>query len=193
MDGGRDDVITVVTGLPRSGTSVMMRMLAAAGLAVQTDALRAADADNPHGYFEDERVKQLAKDSSWLVEARGKVVKVVVPLLLLLPSNERYRIVFVERDLDEVLDSQQTMIRRLGREGANLPRERLKQVFAGQISRVKEFVEGRGMPVLYVAYRDVMADAPGVAERVSVFLGGRLDTVAMAGVVDPKLGRHGRG
>jgi len=185
-----DEVITLVSGLPRSGTSVMMQMLAAAGLAILTDEKREPDADNPHGYFEDERVKQLARDASWLKDAQGKVVKVVAQLLPYLPPDLRYRVIFMERDLDEVLASQQAMIDRLGREGARTPRERLKRTFEDQVRRMKALLHTRQIPTLFVSYRDVMDDGAAVAARVSAFLGGAHNIRAMAQAVDPKLGRH---
>lgn len=187
-----EDVITIVSGLPRSGTSVMMRMLSAAGLPMLADGRRTPDSDNPHGYFEDERVKQLARDTAWLSEARGQVVKVVAPLLSLLPPGERYRVIFMERDIEEVLDSQQTMLDRLGREGARLSRERLSRSLQEQVARVKALLHVRQIPVHYVAYRDVMEDGPAVAARVSRFLGAGADPARMAAAIDPSLGRHRR-
>jgi hypothetical protein len=184
--------ITIVSGLPRSGTSVMMRMLWAAGLPLLADGRRTPDSDNPHGYFEDERVKQLARDTAWLSEARGQVVKVVAPLLSLLPPGERYRVIFMERDIEEVLDSQQTMLDRLGREGARLSRERLSRSLQGQVTRGKALLHVRQIPVLYVAYRDVMEEGPSVAARVGRFLGAGADPARMAAAIDPSLGRHRR-
>src|SRR5436190_8775031 len=113
--------IIVVSGLPRSGTSLMMQLLDAGGVEVVTDNLRSADADNPRGYYEFEKVKQVKRDASWLPGVRGKAVKMVSQLLLDLPPTERYRVVFMERDFEEMLDSQERMLRRLGRSAA--PRE----------------------------------------------------------------------
>jgi tetratricopeptide (TPR) repeat protein/arylsulfatase A-like enzyme len=183
-------VITIVSGLPRSGTSVMMQMLGAAGLPILTDHHRAADLDNPHGYHEDDRVKQLARDASWIPEARGKALKVIAQLLPHLPADLTYRVIFMERSLDEVLASQQAMIERLSRSGSSLPPERLRRTFAGQVRQMKIHLHSRGIPVLYVGYHEVM-DTPGaIARRVSEFLGGGHDLVAMSAVVDASLGRH---
>ena len=101
QDRPADDGIVVVSGLPRSGTSMAMRMLAAGGMAIVTDGIRAADEDNPNGYFEDERVKALAKnpDKTWVAEARGKALKVVSLLLQHLPPTQKYQVVFVHRRL----------------------------------------------------------------------------------------------
>ena len=120
-----DQEIIVVSGLPRSGTSLMMQMLAAGGVEVVTDHVRTADTDNPRGYYEFELVKKIKQDASWLPEARGKAVKMVSQLLYDLPAGEKYRIIFLERDLDEVLVSQEKMLERLGRTAA--PREAMNQ------------------------------------------------------------------
>ena len=108
--------VVVVSGLPRSGTSMMMKMLEAGGLAVQTDDLREADVDNPKGYYEDERVKDLEKmdDKSWIQESRGKVLKVISFLLKDLPEDNYYKVIFMRRNLEEIMASQNKMIDRLG-------------------------------------------------------------------------------
>ncbi|MBY0458847.1 MAG: hypothetical protein K2V38_16030, partial [Gemmataceae bacterium] len=120
--------VTVVSGLPRSGTSLMMQLIHAGGVEALTDNIRAADTDNPRGYFEFERVKKVKDDAAWLPDARGKVVKMVSQLLYDLPPTETYRVVFMERDIDEVLDSQEKMLSRLGREAA--ARDDMKRAFA---------------------------------------------------------------
>ena len=117
--------VTVVSGLPRSGTSLMMQMLAAGGVELLIDQIRRADADNPRGYFELEAVKRTRQDASWLDDAAGKAVKVIHLLLRDLPDDREYRVVMMSRDLDEVLASQQAMLARSGKKGANLPPERL--------------------------------------------------------------------
>src|SRR5690349_19374505 len=122
-----DSEIIIVSGLPRSGTSLMMQMLAGGGVEILTDAIRTADDDNPRGYLEFEPVKKTKQDSSWVPAARGKAVKMVSQLLYDLPPAERYRIIFMSRDLDEVLASQEKMLARLGRPAA--PRERMKKAF----------------------------------------------------------------
>ena len=104
------DEIVVVSGLPRSGTSMMMKMLEAGGLTPLTDGQREADEDNLGGYYEFEQVKKMAQDSGWLEEARGKVVKVISRLLYDLPKTYHYRVIFMQRHLDEVLASQQQML-----------------------------------------------------------------------------------
>jgi len=111
---GKVLMITIVSGLPRSGTSLMMQMLAAGGMPVLSDGERKADTDNPKGYLEWERVKQLPKDPSLIAEAEGKVVKVISQLMLSLPDGHEYRIVFMQRPLAEVMKSQDEMLKRRG-------------------------------------------------------------------------------
>lgn len=106
------DLITIVSGLPRSGTSMMMSMLEAGGMDVLTDGIRGADEDNPRGYYEFERVKQIEHDKGWLSDARGKAVKMVAALLKYLPPEYQYQVVFVRRNMDEVLASQRRIDRK---------------------------------------------------------------------------------
>lgn len=187
--------ITIVSGLPRSGTSVMMQMLVAGGMAALTDGQRVADEDNPRGYYELERAKKIKTDRTWLEEARGKAVKMVHLLLLDLPpgdvSGPEYAIVFMRRDLDEVVRSQRVMLERSGKSGAALTPERLMDVYRRQIEQVLGFVSKHPRArVLEVDYRDVVADATGTAARVAAFVGGGLDVGAMAAAVDSGLYRN---
>ncbi|HYH50718.1 MAG TPA: sulfotransferase family protein, partial [Acidimicrobiia bacterium] len=110
----RDDEIGIVSGLPRCGTSMMMAMLAAGGLPLLVDNVREADEDNPRGYYEFEAVKHMKEDTSWLADAGGKVVKMVSALLTDLPGGHPYRVVFMERNMAEILASQRTMLSRQG-------------------------------------------------------------------------------
>jgi hypothetical protein len=184
-----DNAIIIVSGLPRSGTSLMMQMLAAGGVEVVTDHVRTPDTDNPRGYYEFERVKKIKQDASWLPEARGKAVKMVSQLLYDLPPSEKYRIIFLERDLDEVLVSQEKMLERLGRPAA--PREAMKRSFLVHLERLKEWLRRRpDVEVLRVAYHDLLERPVKEAERVSGFLGGAADAERMAGAVDPSLYRN---
>ena len=121
-------MITIVSGLPRSGTSMMMQLLDSGGLPILTDNVRAADDDNPRGYFEFDPVKRLKTDSGWLENAEGKVVKVIVQLLPYLPETYEYKVLLMHRDLREVLKSQEIMLKRHGKTGANLSRDQLERV-----------------------------------------------------------------
>ena len=131
--------LVVVTGLPRSGTSMLMQMLAAGGLPVLSDGLREADEDNPRGYLEFEPVKNLLKDSKWLFGGGGKAVKIVAPLLAALPPGLACRVILSERDLEEVLDSQERMLLRRNQPLEPTPERRrmLKEEYLRTLARVK--------------------------------------------------------
>jgi hypothetical protein len=181
--------IIVVSGLPRSGTSLMMQMLAAGGVAVVTDAVRAADPDNPRGYLEFERVKTIKEDKSWLPAVRGQAVKMVSQLLYDLPADERYRILFMERDLDEMLVSQEKMLQRLNRPAA--PRDQIRRAYVLHLERLHAWLERQGnMAVLHVRYNDVVERPHDQAQRVSEFLRGAAAVEAMVRAVDASLYRN---
>jgi hypothetical protein len=184
----------VVSGLPRSGTSMAMQMLVAGGIEPLTDGLRVADADNPRGYFEFERVKALRTDKGWLDEARGKVVKVIHMLLPELPDDRPYSVVFVERDLREVVKSQSTMLARTGRAGAQLPPERLMAMYEAQLKQVDAWLAARSnVRVLRVAHAALVREPRPEAARIAAFLasdGVALDVDQMCGAVDPSLHRN---
>ncbi len=184
--------VVVVSGLPRSGTSMAMKMLEAGGLEVTVDGVRIADDDNPRGYYEDERVKDLAKmeDRRWLRRSRGKAIKVISFLLKDLPADNNYKVVFMERDLSEVLRSQQKMLEH--REEESGPEdEKMREVYVEHLRHVR-FMVGyrRHLDTLFVSYREVLADPEPHARRLDEFLGGGLDRRAMAEVVDPALYRN---
>ncbi|HSO23526.1 MAG TPA: hypothetical protein VLT81_11485 [Chondromyces sp.] len=184
----------VVSGLPRSGTSMAMAMLAAGGLPCLSDGLRKADADNPKGYFEFERAKKLEtdRDPEWLCEARGKAVKVVSPLLKSLPEGNTYRVLFMLRDLDEVLASQKKMMERRG-ERHEVPDDRMKKIYRDHLAKVDSFMKGRpDISVTYLDYRRVIAHARETAGEIAAFLGLELDIGRMAAAVDAGLYRNRR-
>jgi hypothetical protein len=181
--------IIIVSGLPRSGTSLMMQKLAAGGVEVVTDHLRAADADNPRGYHELEKVKRLKQDASWLPLTRGKAFKMVSQLLYDLPPGETYRILFMERDLDEVLRSQEKMLQRRGPPAA--PREQIRAAYTLHLERLHDWLRQQpNMTVLCISYNDLVAQPRHQAERVTIFLGGRVDIAGMVQAVDPALYRN---
>jgi hypothetical protein len=184
-----DPAIIIVSGLPRSGTSLMMQMLDSGGVEVVTDKIRVADADNPRGYYEFEQVKKIKDDTTWLPATRGKAFKMVSQLLYHLPPGERYRIIFMERDLDETLLSQEKMLQRLGRAAA--PREEMKRAFATHLERLHAWLRQQcNMDVLCVRYSDVVERPDGQARRVSAFLGDTPHVERMATAVDPSLYRN---
>jgi hypothetical protein len=187
------DIITVVSGLPRSGTSMMMSMLAAGGLPVLTDSLRAADEDNPKGYFELERVKQLANDSSWLVEARGKVVKIVSPLLKHLPPDHQYKIIFMHRKMEEILASQKQMLIRRGEPTDTVSDQKMAETFHKHLVDVESWLGNQpNMSVCYVDYGQALEDPGRQVQIIDKFLGGQLDAAKMASVADNALHRQKR-
>jgi len=192
------DEAVIVTGLPRSGTSMLMQMIVAGGLTPLTDGIREADEDNPRGYYEFEPVKQMAgsaaaKDLSWVSETRGKVVKIVAPMIPNLPEGLSCRVVLIERDLDEILASQQQMILRRGRdvEQTEARRNRLKQEYLRMVVWTKGFLAGRPNTKLMCVDRNaVLRNPQAAAEAINRFLGGNLDVESMAGEVKPELHRQ---
>jgi hypothetical protein len=187
------DSIVVVSGLPRSGTSMMMSMLQAGGLPVLTDEIREADEDNPKGYYEFERVKQLDRDTSWLDDAGGKAVKVISQLVQHLPPQYEYKVVFMLRNMPEVLASQRQMLIRRDRPADAVSDGTLAQVFNKHLAQVQEWIEAQpNMQVLYVDYGEVLTQPVEQAQRVNQFLGGVLEVPAMAGAVDKGLHRQRR-
>lgn len=186
------DPVVVVSGLPRSGTSMLMNMLAAGGLPLLQDGARPADTDNPRGYFELERVKRLGEDADkdWLREARGKGVKVISHLLKELPAENFYRVVFALRDLEEVVTSQNMMLRRQGQSNP-VDDAKALELFRRHLVNVKVLARTRpNFALLEVPYREAITAPAEVATRVNRFLGGRLDVARMAAAVDPTLYRN---
>jgi hypothetical protein len=186
-----DSEIIIVSGLPRSGTSLMMQMLSHGGLEVLTDNVRTADVDNPRGYYELEQAKRVRADASWLPEARGKVVKMVSQLLYDLPPTERYRVIFMERDLEEMLASQERMLQRLGRAAA--PRDAMKRSYILHLDRLRAWLGQQGhFEVLHVSYNQLLKQPEEEAKRVGEFLDHLPDVENMVRAVDPTLYRSKR-
>ena len=184
---GGKDFITVVSGLPRSGTSMLMQMLNAGGHSCFTDKARKADDNNPRGYFEFEKVKQLRKDRSWLQDAQGKAVKIIAQLLPSLPQKIPYRVIFMERDIKEILASQRKMLDQSGRSGANVSDESLGKTFKRQVQQVKEMLAIRKVTTLYIPYRYAIENPTEVTGYLKKFLKEPLDKKAMAKAIDGKL------
>lgn len=183
--------VTVVSGLPRSGTSLMMQMLAAGGAQVLTDGQRTADQHNPRGYFELEAVKHTRTDHSWLAQAEGKAVKVVHLLLPNLPVDRQYRVIFMQRDLIEVIASQRAMLQQQGRPAAALADARLAEVFARQLGDVRQWLSRNpNFRVLHLEHRDVIEMPLPAAQQIATFLGGNLDPKRMAVAVESNLYRQ---
>lgn len=182
--------IMIVSGLPRSGTSMMMQMIAAGGLEPVTDNIRKADEDNPKGYFEFEKVKDIKTDTSWLPGCRGKLVKMISMLLLDLPPGEHYKIVFMKRRSKEILASQQIMLDRMNN------KEKIDDIetpvsYGRHLLKVQEFLKRhKNMDVLEVWYHKVIESPREQAKHINAFLGRRLNVDAMVKAVDQQLYRN---
>lgn len=184
-------MITVVSGLPRTGTSLMMQMLAAGGMAALTDGERQADRDNPRGYFEWERIKLLSKQPDCIQEAEGKVVKVISQLLFALPAGREYRVILMHRPLAEVVASQAEMIRRRGTTGAALTPAALIAGLKAHLNQVDAWLKDRAhISVHRVEHHDVLREPLRVSESIQQFLGRPLDTAAMSQQIDASLYRQ---
>lgn len=183
--------ITIVSGLPRSGTSMMMQMLQAGGLDILTDNLRAEDNNNPKGYLEYQKVKNLAKDNSWLEEVQNKVIKVIAQLLQYLPNNYQYKVVFMEREMEEIIQSQQIMLGKTADvENKTYPTV-LADTFMKQLEKTKSWIQNHPQfEVIYISYKDVISNPTEIAENLSMFLDADLNLTAMIKSVDPLLYRN---
>jgi tetratricopeptide (TPR) repeat protein len=189
------DGVLIVSGLPRSGTSMLMQMLDAGGMPILTDKLHDADEDNPKGYFEHEAVKAMFRDQSWLTEAQGKALKVVVPLVCNLPRGCNYRVLLIERDYNEILASQAKMIARRGGSIDDTAdrRERLHREYDRLTARAKSVLGARAdVTIMSVRYEGVIKDPGGTAELLNQFAGGGLDSARMSQAVDRSLHRNRR-
>jgi hypothetical protein len=184
--------VIVVSGLPRSGTSMMMKMLDAAGVPILTDAVRQADIDNPKGYYEYERVKNLEKetDKSYVRKARGKALKVISFLLKDLPDDNYYRVIFMRRHLDEVIASQNKMLDRRGEKSID-EHERMSEAYRNHLAAVKILVRKRpNFEFFEFRYDEAVKDPAAAARAVNAFLGGKLDERAMTAAIDAELYRN---
>lgn len=187
-------VISIVSGLPRSGTSLMMQMLAAGGIPPMTDNQRTADEDNPRGYLEFEAVKKTKQDAAWLNDAPGKVVKMVHLLLYDLPPDRKYKVVFMRRDLTEVVASQRKMLQRHNKPGAAVPDAQLIKIFDEQLKKLFAWLPTqKQFEVIEVGYNALMKDPAPVVKQLNAFFGGQMDEAKMLGTVDPSLYRNRAG
>jgi len=186
------DGIVIVSGLPRSGTSLMMKMLGAGGLSLMVDWVRRPDEDNPEGYFELERVKGLSSgEVEWLAEAYGKAVKIVSPLLKFLPVTHFYKVIFMKRHLSEVLASQRRMLIRRNEPADSTTDEELAAIFTKHLRQVETWLASQSnCDVLFVDYNALVVNPRPLAEQVNLFLGGGLDVYAMCQAVNPQLYRN---
>ena len=184
--------IIIVSGLPRSGTSMMMKMLEAGGLPPLTDAIRTADHDNPKGYYEFERVKQLDQgDTAWLPNAEGKVVKVISALLKHLPNEYEYKVIFIRRHMPEILASQRKMLMNRGEDADKMDDDKMGTLFTKHVRNVEAWLaEQPNFSTLYVHYNDLLSNPLPQIQKINTFLDGRLDEVKMGTIIDPTLYRN---
>ena len=185
------DTITIVSGLPRSGTSLMMSMLESGGMELLIDGIRTPDDDNPKGYFEFERVRKIEHDQGWLAEAQGRAVKMIAELLKHLPPTYMYKVIFMRRSMEEILASQRQMLVRRGEPTDKVSNETMARMFAGHLQKVEEWIARQpNVDVLYLSYNDLLAHPIPQAQAINQFLGGQLDVHRMVNAIDPSLYRQ---
>jgi hypothetical protein len=184
--------VWIVSGLPRSGTSLMMMMLESAGIPPLTDHQRSADKDNPRGYYEFERVKKLRQgDKEWLQQAQGKVVKVISALLAYLPQEYHYQVLFMQRALPEILASQKKMLINRGEDPEKINDEEIAQSFKSHLAQVVDWLSNqKNFSTYYVDYNRLLKESEPEVHDINQFLGGKLDESRMLAAIDPSLYRQ---
>jgi hypothetical protein len=184
--------VPVVSGLPRSGTSLMMSMLAAGGFEVLTDHLRTPDDDNPVGYFELEEVKRLINgEHSWLARSNGKAVKVISTLLPYLPDGYYYRIIFMRRAMEEVLASQRRMLINRGENPDKISDDQMAEMFEKNLQQTERWINSQAHATrIDINYEQLIDNPRPLVTEINGFLGGGLDEDRMLGVIDPSLYRQ---
>jgi hypothetical protein len=191
IDSNQPPFVVIVSGLPRSGTSMMMKMLESGGVPVMTDNLREADIDNVNGYYEFLPALRVKNDSSWLEGARHKAVKMVYQLLYDLPEGYEYRVLMMRRAIDEVLASQKKMLQRLGKPTDTIPDEKMAELFRAGLAKFEAWVANKPhFRIIDVDYNTMVKDPLPQIDAINQLLGGSLDTQAMAEVVSPELYRN---
>jgi hypothetical protein len=190
MAAADKEFITVVSGLPRSGTSMMMRMLESGGMSLLTDGIRTADDDNPRGYYEFEPVKRLDRDTSWLMNAYNKAVKIIYIFLYNLPPDHRYKVLFLRRNLDQVIASQKVMLQNRRQAGA-LSDEQLMESYDNQLQKLYSWIKRQNnFDILYLDYEEILSEPENAALHITRFLGLSLNTDAMIQSIEPALHRN---
>jgi len=186
--------VIIVSGLPRSGTSMMMKMLKLVGIPVLEDGIRKLDENNPQGYYEYELVKKLKQNNKWLNDAKGFAVKIVATLLQYLPERIHYKIIFMERDINEIISSQRKMLTRMKNEEnvENVQDDSImKKIYTQHLEDVKLYVNNnKNMDVLYISYNEILINPYKEGEKISKFFGGYLNVSEMIAAVDINLYRE---
>ncbi len=179
-------VITVVTGLPRSGTSLMMQILNRSGLEILSDGIREKDINNPEGYYELEAVKGIVKDNSFLKAAVGKVVKIVAPLPMFMDKSLSYRVIFMRREIEEILRSQEKMLNK----DQSAEREKFTTIYTNHLQKTYQFFELNNIPFQDMFYKDLIGNPEAELKRIIQFLNLECDWKELAKVVNPELYRN---
>ena len=183
--------IIVVSGLPRTGTSMMMKMLEAGGIEVITDSVRKADRDNPKGYYELERVKTIKHDAGWLDGAEGKAFKMVTKLLPYLPAKHQYQIILMERSLPEVLASQKKMLARLNKPMPKADDATMVRYYRNHIEKIKTWLSSkRNIDYISIVYNKIIDNPKGSIDELCEFLQANAHCGKMLDVIDEKLYRN---
>ena len=184
-------MITIVSGLPRSGTSLLMQMLKVGGIPVVTDDKRPADADNSKGYYEFEPVKKLEKYNSWLADAEGKSLKVISLLLRSLPDNYQYKVIFMTRNMSQILASQQAMLKNRNAENNSIDDAIMAKHFEAHIEITKKWLqEASNVDVIYINYEDLLSAPDESINMIINFLEIPLDIKAMISIITPSMNHH---
>jgi len=184
-------LITVVTGLPRSGTSLMMQILKAGEIEILTDNIRQPDLNNPRGYFEFEKVKALQNDNTWLSEAEGKAVKIIIQLVPYLPLNFDYSIIVMKRNTDEIILSQEKMIDNLGGRKASVNNDILKKVFENQLNKGEEYINtNKNFKKFVVDFNELLSGKKEIIENLNMFLDKKLNLDNSLNIIDKSLYRN---
>ncbi len=186
-----DNTITIVSGLPRSGTSMMMKILEAGGMEIVTDNIRKANEDNPHGYYEYEKVKEIKENASWLKETRGKAFKMISRSLYDLPSNESYKVIFMKRKMNEIRASQKKMLECMGNNKGDISDEKMGEFFNKHLSKIMEWMdEQKYMDVLYINYNDILGNPGEQIIILNHFLNDKLNAEKAVNAIDKSLYRN---
>ena len=189
---GMNSFVIVVSGLPRSGTSMMMRMLEAGSINIVVDNICKADDDNPKGYFEDERVKNLKENNSWLNDSlNNKAIKIISFLLYNLPQTNFYKIIFMERDMEEILKSQKKMLSKNNESSDTVDDATMTRKFNEHLGKIKKWLKDqRNIDCIYVKYHDVLREPLKYADKIKKFLNFDLNTEQMVKAIDKRLYRN---
>ena len=183
--------VTIVSGLPRSGTSLIMQMLQAGGMTILSDQIRKPDINNPRGYYEFEPVKRLKSSQDWLEDAKGKAVKVISELLQYLPPVHDYRVIFVERNMDELLASQRKMLGTKKKPVDQANELKIREAFEKHLLHIKEWLNKQSnMTILYVNYNDIIKNTIINIQKINKLFNDKLNGSAMVAVIDENLYRN---